>query len=98
LSTRVDFLPATEKQARPLAKLPTPDLQAQAWTQAQTDSGKEQPSNREVTEAVAKVQAELEAEKQRTEEFRQESNERRKKVRELEEQIDLLKAQPAPYS
>lgn len=41
--------------------------------------------------------AELEAEKQRTEEFRQESNERRKTIRELENQIDLLKAQPAPY-
>lgn len=92
----IKILPDTEKQARSLTKLPTPELQAQAWTQAQTDSGKEQPSNREVTEAVAKVQAELEAEKQRTEKFRQESNERRKKVRELEEQIGLLKNQPAP--
>lgn len=90
LSTMVDFLPENERQARPLAKLLTPELQAQAWTQAQTDSGKEQPSNREVAEAVAKVQAELEAATQRCEEFRQESNERRKKVRELEEQIDLL--------
>ena len=83
-------LPTTEKQARPLTKLETPELQAQAWTQAQVDSGKDQPSNREVAKAVAKVQAELDAEKQRSEEFRQESNERRKKVRELEEQIDLL--------
>lgn len=82
--------PRTEYQARPLTALPTPDLQAQAWEQAQADSGKEQPSNREVAEAVAKVQAELEAATQRCEEFRQESNERRKKVRELEEQIDLL--------
>ena len=90
LTTRVVKLPETEYQARPLTKLETPELQAQAWTQAQVDSGKDQPSNREVAEAVAKVQAELDAEKQRSEEFRQESNERRKKVRELEEQIDLL--------
>lgn len=34
--------------------------------------------------------AELETEKQRSEEFRQESNERRKTIRTLEEQIDLL--------
>lgn len=58
----------------------------------------------EKAEAGAKVtvadvrdwKAELDAEKQRTEEFRQESNERRKKIRELEGQIDLLKNQPAP--
>jgi len=86
----VKNLPETAHQALPLKSLPTPDLQAQAWEQAQADSGKEQPSNREVAEAVAKVQAELEAATQRCEEFRQESNERRKKVRELEEQIDLL--------
>ncbi len=60
----IKILPATEGQARSLTKLQTPELQAQAWTQAQTDSGKEQPSNREVAEAVAKVQAELEAERQ----------------------------------
>lgn len=89
-------IPATEYQARPLTNLKTPELQAQAWAQAQADSGKDQPSNREVAEAVAKVQAELAAEKQRTEEFRQESNERRKKIRELEGQIDLLKNQPPP--
>lgn len=40
--------------------------------------------------------AELDAATQRCEEFRQESNERRKTIRELETQIDLLKAQPAP--
>lgn len=58
----------------------------------------------EKAEAGAKVtitdvkdwKAELDAEKQRSEEFRQESNERRKTIRELETQIDLLKAQPAP--
>lgn len=94
--TMVNILPANERQARPLAKLPSPELQAQAWTQAQADSGKEQPSNREVDKAVVKIKAELAAEKQRSEEFRAESNERRKKVRDLEEQIDLLKAQPAP--
>ena len=40
--------------------------------------------------------AELDAATQRCEEFRQESNERRKTIRTLEEQIDLLKAQPTP--
>ena len=90
LTTRVVKLPETEYQARPLTKLETPELQAQAWTQAQVDSGKDQPSNREVAEAVAKVQAELDAATQRCEEFRQESNERRKTIRTLEEQIDLL--------
>ena len=48
-------------------------------------------SGEKVTVADVKDwKAELEVEKQRTEEFRQESNERRKKVRELEEKIDLL--------
>lgn len=48
-------------------------------------------SGEKVTVADVKDwKAELEVEKQRTEEFRQESNERRKKVRELEEQVDLL--------
>ena len=96
-------IPATEYQARPLTNLKTPELQAQAWAQAQADSGKDQPSNREVAEAVAKVQAELAAERQardlferRALESQAESNERRKKIRELEGQIDLLKAQPAP--
>lgn len=88
--------PKKEAQSRPLASLPNPELQAQAWELAQQTSQKNQPSNREVAEAVAKVQAELDAATQRCEEFRQESNERRKKVRELEEQIDLLKGQPAP--
>ena len=90
LSTRVDFLPATEKQARPLTALPTPELQAQAWEQAQADSGKTQPSNRQVAEAVAKVQAELDAERQRNAEWAAQSNGQRKKIREMEEQIDLL--------
>ena len=47
---------------------------------------------------IKQLKADYEAEKQRTEEFRQESNERRKTIRELENQIDLLKSQPAPYS
>ncbi|CAG0976305.1 hypothetical protein GEOBC_01557 [Geobacteraceae bacterium] len=34
----------------------------------------------------------------RAQESQAESNERRQKIRELESQIDLLKAQPAPYS
>ena len=59
--------PDTEKQARPLTKLPSPELQAQAWEQAQTDSGKAQPSNREVDQAVSKVQAQLDSERQRRE-------------------------------
>lgn len=95
--------PKKEAQSRPLTSLPNQELQAQAWTQAQADSGKDQPSNREVAEAVAKVQAELAAERQardlferRALESQAESNERRKKIRELEGQIDLLKAQPAP--
>lgn len=102
LSTRVENLPSTEYQARPLTTLPTPELQAQAWEQAQADSGKTQPSNRQVAEAVAKVQAELDAERQarelfecRAKESQDESNERRKKIRELEAQIDLLEAKTA---
>jgi len=48
-------------------------------------------SGEKVTVADVKDwKAELETEKQRTEEFRIESNERRKKIREMEEQIDLL--------
>lgn len=48
-------------------------------------------SGEKVTVADVKDwKAELDAATQRCEEFRQESNERRKKVRELEEQIDLL--------
>lgn len=51
LSTMVDFLPANERQARPLTALKSPELQAQAWTQAQAASGKEQPSSSRVNPA-----------------------------------------------
>lgn len=41
------------------------------------------------------MEAELEEEKRRTQEFREESNERRKKIRELEQQLDLAeRAEP----
>lgn len=49
--------------------------------------------------AEAKAEAERQAREiaeRRAQEFGQESNERRKTIRELETQIDLLKAQPAP--
>jgi hypothetical protein len=95
LATRVAKLPATEYQARPLTKLPTPELQAQAWERAQANSGQEQPSASKVSEAVNAIQAELEAEKRRSEEFRAESNSHRKEARALKEQIVLLqKEQP----
>lgn len=99
LSTRVDKAPATEGQARPLTKLPTPELQAQAWEQAQSDSGKDQPSNREVAEAVAKVQAieaELETEKRRNQEWAAQSNQQRKHIDALERRIDLFDSEPKP--
>lgn len=54
-------------------------------------------SGEKVTVADVKDwKAELDAATQRCEGFRQESNERRKTIRDLETQIDLLKAQPAP--
>lgn len=53
--------PKKEAQSRPLASLPTPDLRTQAWTQAQADSGKDQPSSREVDEAIAQVLEEFAA-------------------------------------
>jgi len=99
LSTRVDFLPATEGQARPLTKLPTPELQAQAWQQAQADSGKEQPSNREVAEAVAKIKALetcLTEERQRGVEWREQDKANRKKIEALELSLLTVKSQPAP--
>lgn len=94
LSTRVDFLPATEGQARPLTKLPSPELQAQAWTQAQADSGKEQPSNREVNEAVAKLQAletNLIEERQRNADWQAQNKVNRDKIKALE--LDLATCQ-----
>jgi hypothetical protein len=41
-------LPARERQARPLTALPTPELQAEAWSNAQSAAGKDQPSAKEV--------------------------------------------------
>ena len=38
LETRVSIPPATEGQARPLAKLETPEQQAQAWTNQEPDT------------------------------------------------------------
>jgi hypothetical protein len=35
-------IPATEYQARPLTALPTPELQAEAWSNAQSAAGKDQ--------------------------------------------------------
>lgn len=47
--------------------------------------------------AREEAERQVEAEKRRTQEFREESNERRKKIRELEQQIDLLKTEkPEP--
>ncbi|WP_172452761.1 hypothetical protein [Chromatium okenii] len=40
-------LPARERQARPLTALPTPELQAEAWSNAQSAAGKDQPSAKE---------------------------------------------------
>ncbi|PQJ94714.1 hypothetical protein CXB77_18825 [Chromatium okenii] len=41
-------LPARESQARPLTALPTPELQAEAWSNAQSAAGKDQPSAKEL--------------------------------------------------
>lgn len=50
-------LPATERQARPLTALPTPELQAEAWSNAQSAAGKDQPSAKEVDAQVKALQA-----------------------------------------
>ena len=55
LLTQVNKLPATEKQARPLSKLPTPELQAEAWETAQAASGTDQPSAAVVSQSVELV-------------------------------------------
>ena len=55
LGTRVPTLPATEKQARPLSKLPTPELQAEAWENAQAASGTDQLSAAVVSHSVELV-------------------------------------------
>lgn len=86
--------PKTEYQSRPLVSLPTTELQAQAWTQAQAVSGKEQPSNREVGEVVEAIKAELEKERQRNAEWAAQNKANRDKIRALE--LDLATAQSRP--
>lgn len=54
---------------------------------------------REAAEAKAETERQArELFERRAQESQAESNERRKTIRELENQIDLLKSQPAPYS
>jgi DNA repair exonuclease SbcCD ATPase subunit len=59
LCTRVHKLPATEGQARSLSKLPTSDLQAEAWENAQTATGKDQPSASAVSQSVEELLAKI---------------------------------------
>lgn len=61
LGTRVPKLPETEYQARPLAKLDTPEQQAEAWQNAQKASGEEQPSSAKVNQSVDDLLAKLKA-------------------------------------
>ena len=81
-------LDLTPKVLYALAAPSTPDAVVEKAIE-QTEAGEK------VTVALVKQWKDtaLEA-KQRAEEFRQESNERRRKIRDLEGQIDLLKANP----
>lgn len=89
--------PKTEKQSRPLGALPTPDLQAQAWQNAQADSGKEQPAAREVEQAVAALKAEIEEERRRSGDWKDQWKRERDKGRELQAELDIAKAaKPEP--
>jgi hypothetical protein len=103
LETRVSkSLPETEKQARPLSALPNADLKADAWTKAQTDTGKDQPSAREVDAAVQSLKADLaaaleraDAAEGRSEAYRQQDNAKLKLLREKEQLIETAQAESA---
>jgi len=49
----VDVLPATEKQSVELSKSPQEE-QAQVWQQAQEETGKEQPTAKEIKHVIDK--------------------------------------------
>jgi len=55
LSTIVDVLPETEKQSSEIAKAP-PEEQAEVWQQAQEETGKDQPTAKEIKEVVERKQ------------------------------------------
>lgn len=61
LSTAVDVKPSNERQARPLTALP-PEQQPQAWERAVEIAEGDQPTARQVEEAVAEFNESLEAE------------------------------------
>jgi hypothetical protein len=52
MSTRVDILPSSEKQARPLAKLKDPAERSAAWDEAVTKANGKQPTAAVVEEVV----------------------------------------------
>ena len=55
LSTIVDVLPEAEGQAQQLSKAP-PEQQAEVWTQAQEETGKDQPTAAEIKQVVERKQ------------------------------------------
>lgn len=87
-------LPATERQARPLSKLETPEQKAEAWSNAQESTGKEQPSAKEVDKAVKELQNALTTTQARAEEWRQQYLGERDNKRQLELEVEKLKASP----
>lgn len=88
-STIVEKQPS-EGQLRPLKSVPE-EVRKEIWEEATRKAEEEgaKMTAKRVDDAVAEW-------KQRSQESQDESNERRLKIRELETQIDLLKATPAP--
>lgn len=56
METIVSTLPERESQIRPLKALPEPEQRAEAWNEAVDQAGGEQPTAKQVQEAVAKRQ------------------------------------------
>lgn len=85
-------LPATERQARPLTKLDTPEQQADAWEAAQAATGKEQPPASAVADAVQELQAKLANSERAKEEWRQQWKDERDAKRQLEADLRISRS------
>lgn len=56
-STMVEFLPTSERQARPLTSLPTPELQREAWQRAVETAPNHKPTAAHVARVVEDIKA-----------------------------------------
>ena len=101
--TTVPTLPSSERQARPLSKLPTPEAKRDAWKQAiskANEDGRDKPTAKDVETIVRKVVAEESGKARQRDEDREAIDEMRENLglpkpgtpeaKEADRQLDVI--------